>query len=176
MPVIFIFLYFLLETLCFWAVASAIGLGWAIVALFVTMFFGMSIAMFEVRRLMRRQVTAGKDGVLYVKEEGAGAAAGNVGLTIAGGLLLSAPGFVTTALGLLLIIPPTRAILRKLLGFGLFRKLENVGARVYQASQRSDAASYGSFGPRAGSPEVIDEDELRQWTDTVDPDDFRDRK
>ena len=37
-------LYMVAETLTFWAVSTWIGVGWALIALFVTMFFGMSIA------------------------------------------------------------------------------------------------------------------------------------
>ena len=146
MPFLLILAYFLLETLAFWGVARLIGVGWAVVALFLTMMFGMSIALWEIRRLLGRQHPA---------------QAGNIGLTFVGGLLLSAPGFVTTILGILLIAPPTRAIIRTILGMQFMRRVEKAGLRVYSST------SYGSFG----GP-VIDEDEIREWTDHVRPEDF----
>ncbi|WP_293771369.1 FxsA family protein [uncultured Corynebacterium sp.] len=178
MPLLFIFAYFVVETLAFWGVSKLIGTGWALIALFVTMFFGMSIALFEVRRLMSRQVVSDGHGALYVKQEGVGKLAGNVGLTLTGGLLLSAPGFVSTLLGLLLIFPPTRSLLRTLLGFGIFRSMENAGVRFYErAHMGQPQESYGSFADPSGAHhEVIDadldEDELRQWSENLDPDDF----
>jgi UPF0716 protein FxsA len=51
------------------------------------------------------------------------------GLMIAvGGTLLLTPGFVTDIFGLLLLIPPTRAIARRLLGGYLGRRFIVVGA------------------------------------------------
>lgn len=63
MPFVLFIAYTLLETLAFWAVAKWIGILWALVALFVTMFFGMSIAGIEIRRIMSRQIVRGQDGI-----------------------------------------------------------------------------------------------------------------
>ena len=62
MPFLYLVLYMLAETLAFWAVAEWIGVFWALIALFITMFFGMSIASIEVRRLMGKQVEQAGDG------------------------------------------------------------------------------------------------------------------
>jgi UPF0716 protein FxsA len=59
-------------------------------------------------------------------------------LVIVGGALLLAPGFVTDALGLLCVLPPTRALVRRLLlgfflgRFGVVGQVENArtGVRV----------------------------------------------
>ncbi|QPK80179.1 FxsA family protein [Corynebacterium lizhenjunii] len=180
MPLLYFFFYFVVETVAFWAMVKAIGLGWTLVALFATMIFGMSVAMWEVRRLLAQQASARTRG-------STGALAGNVGLTIMGGLLLTVPGFVSSAFGLLLMFPPTRALMRRALGVRLVRGLEDAGVRFYQASPMADAAratSYGSFRA-AGGPEVIDaedipadaaedidEEEITRWSQNVDPDDF----
>lgn len=173
MPVLFFFAYFVLETLAFYGVAKLLGVGWALTALFVTMFFGMAVAMWEVRRLMARQIVQDKaSGALYMKQEGAGKLAGNVGLTIAGGILLSIPGFLTAIVGILLLLPPTRALTRKLMGFSFMRGVERMGMRVYEASPIPDAQhnSYGTFG--SGGYEVIDEEEIHRWSESVNPEDF----
>jgi UPF0716 protein FxsA len=62
------------------------------------------------------------------------------GLMIAiGGTLLLAPGFITDIFGLILLIPPTRAVVRRFLGLYLGRRFVVVGA--------------GTFGSRgAGAP------------------------
>lgn len=191
MPALFFFGYLFLETIAFWAVAQWIGLGWTLVAFFATMLFGMTIASLEARRLMSSQVVKGPDGTLQVKNENAGKTAGNVGLTLVGGLLLSLPGFVTTVIGALLIFPPTRAIFRTMATVSMFRSIENMGVKVYNASPMSkNSTSYGNFGgtgqgagfPRSDFPRattdpqednmVIDEEEIKRWSEGLDPDDF----
>ena len=74
MPFFYFALYMVAETLTFWAVSTWIGVGWALIALFVTMFFGMSIAGIEVRRLMGKQVERTGDGTYVVR-------GGNMGKT-----------------------------------------------------------------------------------------------
>lgn len=183
MPVFCILAYFLVETLAFWGVCVWIGTGWALAALFITMLCGMSIALWEVRRLMSQQVISDGHGGLYVKRQGVGKLAGNVGLTLAGGLLLSAPGFVSCVVGLFLIIAPTRAIVRRAVGVRIFRSVEKAGLRFYErANMGQPRENYGSFaagvGDERGSDsvpqdEIINEAELRRWSDSLDPDDFK---
>jgi UPF0716 protein FxsA len=45
-----------------------------------------------------------------------------------GGTLLLAPGFVTDIFGLILLIPPTRAVVRRIFGLYLGRRFVLVGA------------------------------------------------
>ena len=90
-------------------------------------------------------------------------------LILFGGALLMTPGFVTDAFGLLLLVPPTRALVksgaRKLLGGLALRRAGpagDVGKRVYDVhvtrSRRrradDDATSSGSAGrlPAEGPP------------------------
>lgn len=181
MPIVFFFGYFLAETLAFWAVARWIGVGWALVALFGTMFFGMAIAMWEVRRMLAGATARTPDGQTVLKAQRPGALAGNVGLTIIGGLLLSAPGFVSAVIGALLIFAPTRAVMRTVLSVSLFKRLEKTGMRIYEASPMAQhTESYGTFAPEGGAAGgaqpglVIDEEELKSWTKDVRPEDFGD--
>jgi UPF0716 protein FxsA len=83
------------------------------------------------------------------------------GLMIAvGGTLLLTPGFVTDIFGLLLLIPPTRAIARRLLRGYAERRFIVVGV----GGSRSASSRYDSAG-RAydfeGTAEEIDEDDPR---------------
>ena len=184
MPFVLFIAYILLESLAFWAVAQWIGVLWALLALALTMLFGMSIASWEVRRMMSSRIRASGDGAYVMEDPTPGKTAGNVGLTMVGGLLLSLPGFVSTIMGALLIFAPTRSVIRSVLAASMFKKIENMGVRVYEASPMAQHRdSYGSFGaatagPGAGtagqSHEVIDEDELRDWTEHVKPEDFGD--
>ncbi|MDO5031602.1 FxsA family protein [Corynebacterium sp.] len=181
MPFVLFFAYIFLETLAFWAVANWIGVLWAVLALFITMFFGMSIAGLEVRRIMSRGVTQTAEGVYVVTDPTPGKTAGNVGLTMVGGILLSLPGFVSTIVGLLLIFAPTRALIRAILAASLYRKIENMGVRIFEASPMAQHRdNYGSFGSSAAQPGgadgdlVIDEEEIRRWSDSVRPEDFGD--
>ena len=193
MPVVYFFAYFLLEALAFWAVSSWIGVGWALLVLFVTMFFGMTIAGVEARRIMRSRVRADDKGQLVYSDDKPGRTAGNVGLTMVGGVPLSIPGFVTTIVGLLLILPPTRSLIRTVLAARMFRAIERMGMRVYEATPMAqNHTSFGQFtsarpsqpGARDSSRGsarrrardedlVIDEDEIRRWSESADPDDFR---
>ena len=189
MPFVLFIAYVLLESVAFWAVAKWLGILGAVLALFITMFFGMTIAAWEVRRIMRRQVVRGEDGIYYMDGEQAGKTAGNVGLTLAGGMLLSMPGFVSTIVGALLIFAPTRSLARTILAASMVRKIEHMGTRIFEASpmaQHHD--SYGSFGGfdgfktnngsnarnpfQEGSAEVLDEEEIRKWSENLSPDDF----
>ena len=192
MPFVLFIAYILLETLAFWAVAEWIGVLWALLALALTMLFGMTIASWEVRRMMVSRIRQTDDGVYVMEDPTPGKTAGNVGLTMVGGILLSLPGFVSTVFGALLIFAPTRSIIRTLLAASMFRKIENMGVRVYEASPMAQHRdSYGSFGTfDAGasgdgmggmdqtgqSHEVLDEDEIRTWTQHVKPEDFEDGK
>lgn len=177
MPVVYFFAYFFLEALAFWAVSVWLGIGWALLILFITMFFGMTIAGFEARRLMNANVRKDADGQLVYADKTPGRTAGNVGLTMAGGILLSVPGFVTTIVGLLLIIPPTRALIRNILAARLFNAINRMGMRVFEASPMAqNHTTFGQFTsarPATDPVEVIDEDEIRRWSESADPDDFR---
>jgi UPF0716 protein FxsA len=58
-------------------------------------------------------------------------------LLLAAGLLLTLPGFLTAAIGILLLLPPVQAIVRGAAGRWLVRKAraDNVSVRVYSDGQ-----------------------------------------
>lgn len=192
------FLYIFLEGLAFVGIAQLIGLGWALLLLLATMLFGMTIAGLEVRRIMSGKTKRTEDGSVIMEDATPGRTAGNVGLTLAGGVFLSLPGFITTFIGILLILPPTRALLRNVLSIKLFKSVENLGVRFYDASpmagQHDSYGSFGNFGGfgpagaansgtahdlsngpanhRSDHHEVIDEEEIRSWSESLNPEDF----
>ena len=190
-----LFVYLVLEGLAFVGIAQLIGLGWTLLLLLATMLFGMTIASLEVRRIMSGKTKRTEDGSVIMEDATPGRTAGNVGLTLAGGVFLSLPGFITTFIGIFLILPPTRALLRNMLSVKLFKSVENMGVRFYDASPMSgqhesygNFGGFGGFGPSAGGQgsaaqgpassnkpenhEVIDEDEIRSWTESLNPEDF----
>ncbi|MDK6260055.1 FxsA family protein [Corynebacterium frankenforstense] len=158
MPYLIVIPYLVIEGLAFWAVASWLGGGWALLLLFAFFFLGLGLAGLEMRTIATR--AAGN-------RERPGKAAGGIGLTAAGAVLVAAPGFVTTFLGLLLIFGPTRELIRRGLARRLRTFLEDMGARTFEATAHfGPRTSYGSFNDH----EVIDEDEIAQFRQ--EPDDF----
>ena len=155
--------------LAFWAVASLIGFGWALVALLATVFLGIVITRVELRRIaasqaslvqrLQNQRAGGLDDDVFNSDvlnsedlqkmhaQQNRKSAGDIGLTLAGALLLSIPGFVTAIIGLLLVFPLTRPIIRGFLLGRMLRSMEKLGVRFFEASSAGrKTASYGSFG------------------------------
>lgn len=164
MPFVILFFYMLAEFLAFWAVASLIGFGWALVALLATVFLGIVITRVELRRIaasqaslvqrLQNQRAGGLDDDVFNGEDlqkmhaqQNRKSAGDIGLTLAGALLLSIPGFVTAIIGLLLVFPLTRPIIRGFLLGRMLRSMEKLGVRFFEASSAGrKTASYGNFG------------------------------
>ena len=89
------------------------------------------------------------------------------GLIAFGGLLLLLPGFVSDALALLLLLPPTRAVIRGLLGRSIGRRAKVVRAGaagrtfvdvevldVQVRDRGADGSSGSASGPPAGPHEL----------------------
>lgn len=170
--------YLLIEAVTFWAVATWIGVGWALLTVFILMAVGIVAAGVEMQRVGRsaaaRRITPGR-------------MAGDYGLLTVGAILAGLPGIASSVLGLLLIFPPSRAIARKVLAKKLVKSVEDFGVRSFEATNAyRTGASYGTFGDPGGSPSgggsdssgsrgtIIDEDEIDEWTRTLRPEDFRD--
>lgn len=170
--------YLLIEAVTFWAVATWIGVGWALLTVFILMAVGIVAAGVEMQRVGRsaaaRRITPGR-------------MAGDYGLLTVGAILAGLPGIASSVLGLLLIFPPSRAIARKVLAKKLVKSVEDFGVRSFEATNAyRTGASYGTFGDPEGSPSgggsdssgsrgtIIDEDEIDEWTRTLRPEDFRD--
>lgn len=160
MPLL-LFTYFFVEVLAFLGVAKLIGVGWAFLAIFGCMLLGGFVAAMSMRSMLT-SVAQGKESV--------GALAGDTALLIAGWAMCVVPGFVSTFFGLLMVLPPTRTLMRRGLTARVRRSLERFGAQLFDASPMAQhRTSYGTFTPAPGeasrrtSHEVIDADELEQW-------------
>lgn len=162
MPLIILLPYIIIEALAFWLVSNWIGVGPALLLLIACLFIGAVIAAWQMRSIAMAAAR---------RPEAMGKTAGDFGLTAAGAIFMAMPGFVTSIIGLLLMLPPTRAILRGMLAKKLRTKIEEVGVRSFEmTNQYRQQTSYGNFGGT-----VIDDDDeenIQKWTRNVRPEDF----
>ena len=98
----------------------------------------------EGRRTWGALTSALQAGRVPAKEVADGA------LVVLGGALLLTPGFATDAFGLLCILPPSRAVLRRLLT-GVVAKRLRVGGLVGGGLLSGGLLGGGSGGPRTNS-------------------------
>lgn len=103
-------------------VGQVIGPWWTIGLLVADSIVGGWLVKREGGRAWRALRTALASGRMPAQELADGA------LVLVGGTLMLTPGFVTDAVGLALLIPPTRAIARRLLRAYVARRLVVVGA------------------------------------------------
>lgn len=112
-------------------VGEAIGVVPTVVLLLADAALGTWIFRREGRRAWRALQQAIGEHRVPTKEVADGA------LIVVGGALMLAPGFVTDAVGLLCVAPPTRAVLRRLLSAWVGRQLLGGNGRVGSVRRRS---------------------------------------
>ncbi|MFG1640434.1 FxsA family protein [Amycolatopsis sp. NPDC049252] len=117
-------LYVIAEIAAIWAVGSAVGVLGTLGLLLAGAFIGSWLARREGAKAMRAFIETSRSGRSAEKELTDGML---VGL---GGVLILLPGFVSDVLGLLLMLPPSRAVARKL----WLRRMEKRAVRF--ANQR----------------------------------------
>jgi UPF0716 protein FxsA len=98
-------------------VGQVIGAGWTIALLILDALLGTWLIKHEGARAWRALREALQGGRMPATEIADGA------LILLGGTLMLAPGFVTDAFGILLILPFTRPLFRRLLAAGVARHL-----------------------------------------------------
>jgi UPF0716 protein FxsA len=137
MPVLIFVSYVLIELAAFiWAV-NTIGVLWTIALLLAGTLVGVVLV-----RSQWRSVRAGFQRVSRGQGSAGGAVADGA-LVALGAVLLFVPGLVTSVLGLLLLLPPTRMVLRPLV--------------VVAAARRFGPLTVATVGYRStGGGEVID--------------------
>ena len=106
------FLYVLVELAVLVALTWSLGLGWTLLILLAASVVGVALAGSQVKRQILRLQQA------RTNPEGAVADGMLVAL---GTLLVFIPGLVTTAIGALMLLPPTRSVVRPLAGTLLTR-------------------------------------------------------
>ena len=136
-------IYVVVELAAVIGLVSTIGIGWTALLLLATFAIGLVLAGSQVKRHIRRL----RNG--FDNPQGALTDSALIGL---GTLLVVIPGLVTSALGLLLLSPPTRAAARPVLSLLVARRVPLIGAaaagsRPYDAagSRRYDTAGHGDY-------------------------------
>jgi UPF0716 protein FxsA len=125
-------------------VGQVIGAWWTIALLIVDSIFGAWLIRHEGRRSWEALNTAMGSGRMPARELADG------GLILVGGTLMLSPGFVTDLLGILLILPFTRPLFRRMLTRTVSRRLLVVGPDVRRPGP-------GPQGPVVRG-EVVDDD------------------
>lgn len=114
----------LVELVVFVLLGQAIGFGWTVLVLAAASVVGMVLLRIEGLRALgelRAAVSAGRRP---------GRELADGGLVVLGGLLLVFPGLVTSVVGLLLVLRPTRPLARRLLGLVVVRRVLGASAPV----------------------------------------------
>ena len=182
MPFLLVFLDVFAEVLTFVGMSAWLGLGWALLLMIGLMIGGSVLATAQLRRPRGTPVhQAATTGILMVAM-----------------LLSSLPGYLTSVVAMLLVFPPTRQALMNMLAKRIRTQMEDFGTKLYQHSPMANQQDfYGAFtdpegaGPQDGGfpqsrfpqdgfsqpqggqwYEVIDEEEIRQWTQDLSPEDF----
>jgi UPF0716 protein FxsA len=98
-------------------VGDAIGAVWTILLLAADSVLGSLLLRAQGRSVWRRFNTALAEGKMPHREVIDGV------LVVFGGAFLITPGFITDVVGILLLVPPTRAVVRRLLVSRLGRRI-----------------------------------------------------
>jgi len=149
-------LYLVVELAVVVALVSTIGFGWTVLALLGTSVLGFALAGSQIKRHIQRL----RSGL--TTPQGAVTDSAMVAL---GAVLVFVPGVVTTVAGLLLLMPPTRAVARPVLTALAARRMPliTVVSRTRGGPESSAAASTRR---QAGRGEYID----GEVVDVVDSD------
>ncbi|MCJ0892881.1 FxsA family protein [Rhodococcus sp. ARC_M12] len=113
-------LYVVVEVAALVAVGSAIGVLWTVVLLIGGSLIGSLLVRSQGRRVLDGLQRASRG------ERSAGGAVADGALFAAGSVAMFVPGLVTTVVGLLLLIPPTRWLLRPAVMWAAARWLPQV--------------------------------------------------
>jgi UPF0716 protein FxsA len=116
-------------------VRELIGVWWTIALLLADAVLGSMLARSQGRTVWRRFTAAVQSGRPPAREVLDGI------LVLAGGALLLTPGFITDILGVVLLLPPTRAFVRALL-------VRRFAGRMVASMTRGDGGSRGRPRPR----------------------------
>ena len=146
-----LFIYAIVELAVIIALVSTIGLGWTLLVLLATFVVGLSVGLAQFGRQLARQLTRLRSGLSTPREVLSDSAAVTLGT-----VLVVIPGLVTTAAGLLLLVPATRAVAGPALTTAVFRGL-GVRAPITATTSRADSRrGYSGDGGDFIDGEVID--------------------
>lgn len=129
MPLIVVVLLFVAEVTAVVALGSAIGVAPTVALVVGTSVLGVLL----LRNQGRRTLAALRAAQTTHRSPGRELADGALGGV--GALLMVLPGLITDVLGLLLVLPPTRALVRPLLGAAIARKVLVPVRRAYRPGE-----------------------------------------
>ncbi len=98
-------------------IGRAIGAGWTLLALATFGVLGVFLVQRQGLGVLRRAWQAAAAGGSVGRELAEGA------LIVVGGILIVLPGFLTDVVGLLLLVPPARSVVRRVLGAWVVARL-----------------------------------------------------
>jgi UPF0716 protein FxsA len=133
-------------------VGQAIGVWWTIALLIGDSVLGSVLMRSQGRAVWRRFSDAVAEGRMPGREVLDGA------LVIFGGALLLTPGFISDVLGMTLLLPPTRSIVRRVLARRLMHRM-NASIAGGGGAQRSRAGRPGRYDVE-GTAVDVDADRL----------------
>ncbi|MDO4908556.1 MAG: FxsA family protein [Corynebacterium sp.] len=143
----YILIYFILEVLAFYVVSRLIGVGWALIALFVLFFLGILIGALEMRSIAMRALRG---------TDSAGALMGDYTLSIIGAFGIALPGFLSSIGGLLCVFPPTRFLIRRMIARTIYNRMEQFSQQFMTSAMRytsrNNSNTFGSFGSFGSEP------------------------
>jgi UPF0716 protein FxsA len=158
--------YVLVELAVVVALASTIGLGWTLVLLAAAFVAGLALAGSQLKRQLARLRSGLTTPQAQLATDGAMVALGSV--------LVVVPGLVTTAAGLLLLLPPTRAAARPVLTAMAARGLISSGLGAPLITVTTVGADRYASAPRPRGDyidgEVIDVTDVTDVTDASEAD------
>ncbi|WP_296108620.1 FxsA family protein [uncultured Corynebacterium sp.] len=127
--------YLVVEIIAFILLGVWIGWGWALLLLLGLFVLGLALATWQMRELTVRALQQkGRPGELTA----------DMALSMVGAVGVAVPGIVTSFLGIFFLIPPTRTLIRKMLGQAARRSLERFGVNTY--SRVSHIQNSGGWG------------------------------
>ena len=149
-------LFFVAEIFAFVAVGEQVGFGWAVLIL-----IGVSaLGPFLIKRVglgvLGRTQDRIDQGEMPTRELLDGV------VVLAGGVLVCVPGFISDALGLLLLFGPVRHLLIRVGGRSLARRVQTMGPMHWSAIDvRAWPACGDAAAPEEPSPPMIERDGRR---------------
>lgn len=146
--------YAVVELAVIFALVSTIGWGWTLLLLLATFLLGWGIVAPMAGSHLIRRIGRLRSGLAASRD-----AAGDGALVSVAALLVLVPGLVSTALGLLLLIPPVRSVAAPGLGAMAMRTLRRQMPGISYASSTFRADPYPSAphpGGARGHGDYID--------------------
>jgi UPF0716 protein FxsA len=158
-------IYAVVELAVIIALVSTIGLGWTVLVLLATFVVGLSVGLAQFGRQLARQLMLLRSGLATPRE-----ALSDSALVTLGTVLVVIPGLVTTAAGLLLLVPATRAVAGPAVTTVVLRGL-GVQAPITDMLSRADFRRRGHSGDGRDfiDGEVIDVMDVRDVADVEPP-------